>query len=665
MQKPPNRHQPNSNNKPPVWELDTPLEIKGVAPEHMNPGPRTSTNNRAGPFGHGVATYYQNQNMVKATAQALEQEYQARTSQIPQSIETELAAIRSPEPLSSSQSITRELAANHQLTQKKTAELHTKNSIANAFFGGDPFNRHINEFMIKATTMERRPGPHGIAMQAWATSYRAAHDAKLLSVTIQTLNQRTAHLHQALAAAQAAEHAQRQAEQEAQRVAAELARINEAAAAQAREQARLAALAEAQRLAREQAWVAAEVAARNIAAEQARLQAQAEAQQQAEQERLERDRTLEPAGPKPTLAHVGSLVASGPAFTGQSGEFGGGPANALALRAALRTAVSVATSAVTAAAGPVLVGFAALLIPSPLGNGDLYSVSVPLAELAPIPVDDLYELASVGGEVSLPLTLGSSTNGNRISIVVATTDGMSVPSNVSVSLAQFDAQKNAYVSGGTTANAPILTWTPLVDPLDQSTDLPLADIDSPVYEGPTVTPSEGRIDPFPQFDHYGFGGHITVFPADSGLPPIFTLLRDRRQDPGVASGAGQMASRKWLGAASTLEGAPIPKQIADKLRGREFSSFRAFRRNFWKAMASDKKLSKQFTHFQKFDMKHGLSPTAPTSEHVGSNKKYEIHHLIPISEEGSVYDMDNLRLVTPKQHIEAHKKLRNSNAHQN
>jgi hypothetical protein len=111
-----------------------------------------------------------------------------------------------------------------------------------------------------------------------------------------------------------------------------------------------------------------------------------------------------------------------------------------------------------------------------------------------------------------------------------------------------------------------------------------------------------------------------------------------------------------LGTASKPEGAPIPAEIADTLRGREFSSFRAFRRAFWKAVANDEVLNDQFTLFNKVDMRIGLSPSAHPSEQVGGKTKFEIHHIKPISEGGSVYDIDNLRVLTPKQHIETHSK---------
>ncbi|QAY89812.1 S-type Pyocin [Pseudomonas sp. ACM7] len=747
MQKPPKPPQEN-NSRPGFLEITTPVHTVGVAPDHFIPPPRSETRLQAGPFGPGVSTYNQNRGTVINTTKALEQEYQTRSSELPQTIEAELVATRHEgptDPVPPLQSIVRELGALNKLTARKTAEFHSKTATANMFYGGDPFNRHINEFMIQATKMEKWPGPNGIAMQALNQSLRAAIDARLLSQTLQSLHQRTVNLQHTLSAMQAAEQTRLAAEQEAQRVAAERARIaaeqqrqrdiadaarRERDAFIARKQARLAALSEARRLAKEQAQTAAE-AARQVAAEQARLEAQAEplrraaeaeaeksrierahrtqkeqrerqrenalrterdvSRQQAEKNRRERlfqavleaqekrrqqalldaqaepERLAEQARLKsrwqaqtearwenPEFAHYGSMAAFGPTFTGTLGTVGVSPATSLALRTALRAAVSAVIAALASVAAPVLVGFAALSVPSRLGNGDLFSVSVPLSELAPDSTADLFELAAVGGEIDLPVRLGSRTIGNRVEIVVVTTDGVTVPARVPVRLAHFDARKNVYVSSSTVSNGPVITWTPLVEPLDPSTESPLIDTDLPIYEGATVTPDTGRIDPFPELDRYGFGGFITVFPIDSGIPPTFTMFRDRRQDPGVASGAGQLVSGNWLGAASTGDGAPIPMQIADKFRGREFSSFKAFRRVFWKAVANDLFLIDQFTQLNKIDVRDGLSPSALPSEQVGGRKKFEIHHVKPISEGGAVYDIDNLRILTPKQHIEIH-----------
>ncbi|MHC8375579.1 hypothetical protein ACYZT3_05790 [Pseudomonas sp. MDT1-16] len=180
MPKPP---RPTDQSRP-VLRIDTPVEIIGIAPDHMMPAPRTSNTPKDGPFGRGVPIYYQNQNAVKATTKVLEQEYQTRSSQLPQTIEAELAATRfegPTDPAPPLQSVVRELGVLNKLTQRKTVEFHSNTSTANAFYGGDPFNRHINEFMIKATKMEKWPGPNGIAMQALNQSLRAAIEARLLS----------------------------------------------------------------------------------------------------------------------------------------------------------------------------------------------------------------------------------------------------------------------------------------------------------------------------------------------------------------------------------------------------------------------------------------------------------------------------------------------------
>ncbi|WP_256661284.1 S-type pyocin domain-containing protein [Pseudomonas sp. DTU12.3] len=512
---------------------------------------------------------------------------------------------------------------------------------------------------------------------------------------------------------QAAEQARIAVEQQRQRdLQEQVRRQQEQAEIQAREQARLAALAEAQRVAAEQARVAAEAAAQQIVAEkrrlevlaeqqrqteadrvrtaqearqktekarieqqqkadrsakrknqkQARRKARAQAQEHAERKRLhaEWQQQTEARWTSPTFANAGAAAAFGPTFAGTLGIIANPATTTAALQTSLRTGVALAVAAASTFAAPFVVGFAALLLPSDLGNGDLYSASVPLAELAPDLAVDLYQLAASGGAVDLPVRLGSRSLGNRVDIVVVSTDGVVVPHTVPVRLARFDAQKNLYVSSAADVGAkgPTVTWTPLVAPLNPSTESPQVEMDLPIYEGAEVTADSGRIDLNPVWDQYGFGGWITVFPIDSGLPPIFTMFRDRRQDSGVVSGMGQAVSSNWLAAAKNPEGAPIPAQIAHKFRGREFSSFRAFRRAFWKAVANDAFLIEQFSRFNKFDIKRGLSPTASGSERIGGKIKLDIHHIEPIFDGGSVYDVDNLRILTPKQHIETHSRMR-------
>jgi hypothetical protein len=114
-------------------------------------------------------------------------------------------------------------------------------------------------------------------------------------------------------------------------------------------------------------------------------------------------------------------------------------------------------------------------------------------------------------------------------------------------------------------------------------------------------------------------------------------------------------SGNWLGAASTPEGAPIPAQIADKLRGREFSSFRSFREKFWKSVAEDPEFKNQFIANNIEEMKNGRAPFARKADRQGGQVKFELHHTKYISKGGEVYDIENIRVTTPKQHSEIHK----------
>ncbi|WP_260329047.1 S-type pyocin domain-containing protein [Pseudomonas sp. 3-2] len=686
--------------KPSSFELTEAVHTIGKAPPGMRINPSTGTTiPNSGRFGPPRSTG-QYQQVLQNFTGPLEAEYQGKTAQIPQTIETDLAAARqeiSTHPLPPAASLVRELGVRNTVIQRKNQQLQHQTHLSHGFYGSDPTDKTVSQFLSRAQIIDPILSPNGPGMNLWKLSYRAALEARLLAQTLNVLHQQQANVHNWLATVQANEQAQAAAA-EAARQAAERARI---AAEQQRQQAladaarRQREQAEAQRVAAERALIAAEQQRQHALAEEARRQRelaeteQARVQREQEAQRLKEQRQAQRKAKRkkqqqarrararlaaqqkrlheqwqaesdarwqnPTFANVGSLAAFDSTFSATLGHIATSQATSLALRTALRTAVSV----VSAAAAPVLVGFAALLMPSRLGNGDLYSASVPLSELAPdLNAVDLYERAASGKDVDLPVRLGSRTIGNRAEIVVVGTDGVTVPANVPVRLARFDAGKNAYISGDAEAKGPTLTWTPLVQPLNPSTDLPFADTDLPIYEGVTVTPQGGRIDPFPELDQYDFGGFITVFPIESGIPPTFTMFRDRRQDPGVASGNGQVISGNWLGAASTPEGAPIPAQIADTLRGQEFSSFKAFRRAFWKAVESNEQLMHQFPYFNQLDIKKGLSPRAPQAEHVGRRVKIEIHHVVPIGEGGMVYDADNLRLLTPRQHIKIHAKQR-------
>ena len=175
-------------------------------------------------------------------------------------------------------------------------------------------------------------------------------------------------------------------------------------------------------------------------------------------------------------------------------------------------------------------GVSALVYSPKLANGELperYAFSRPLSDLAPGLNDDLSAIAAANGNVDLPVRISSKTAADGQSeVFVALADGITVPSKVRVVAATFNAQQNVY--SVTTEDVPprTLTWTPIVDPGNNSTTSPAGQPTPTVYTGATVAPVTGRIDAFPGLAEAGFNDFITVFPAGSGLPPIYVMFSE-------------------------------------------------------------------------------------------------------------------------------------------
>lgn len=207
-------------------------------------------------------------------------------------------------------------------------------------------------------------------------------------------------------------------------------------------------------------------------------------------------------------------------------------------------------------------------------------------------------------------------------------------------------------------NGITITWTP-----DGSTDVLTPD---------TVLPENDQLDVhniwvrpieeheqeigtvlYPEED---LAEYIVTFPADAGLPPLYLVFRKTaRDESGVVTGNGEDIAGIWLEKASEGLGSPVPSQIADKLRGKEFSNFDAFRKAFWLSIAENEELMSQFKGASKAHIRKGNAPFAPKNEHYGKIRKFEIHHVNEIQHGGAVYDIDNLRVVTPKNHKKIHK----------
>ncbi|WP_311776313.1 S-type pyocin domain-containing protein [Pseudomonas cichorii] len=236
-------------------------------------------------------------------------------------------------------------------------------------------------------------------------------------------------------------------------------------------------------------------------------------------------------------------------------------------------------------------------------------------------------------------------------------DGVNVGTKVRVRNFTYNAQNNTYefIRDGDTQ--PALVWTPIEQPADSSTRFPGQKPVLPVDPGVDVSPQGARVDELPSFVNDNPDDYILVFPPGSGLPDTYLLFKDPRTIPGVATGYGKPVTGIWLGESTRAQGAPIPSHIADQLRGRQFSSFGRLRAEIWKAIASDIELQEQFTPYNLALMKSGRAPRPKLADQVGGRKVFEIHHAHEIASGGGVYDIDNLRVLPPKQHIEHHRKL--------
>lgn len=51
----------------------------------------------------------------------------------------------------------------------------------------------------------------------------------------------------------------------------------------------------------------------------------------------------------------------------------------------------------------------------------------------------------------------------------------------------------------------------------------------------------------------------------------------------------------------------------------------------------------------------GKAPKARKLDAAGKRTSFEIHHVNEISKGGDVYNIDNLRVMTPKRHVDIHK----------
>ncbi|OAV11050.1 Colicin [Moraxella catarrhalis] len=173
---------------------------------------------------------------------------------------------------------------------------------------------------------------------------------------------------------------------------------------------------------------------------------------------------------------------------------------------------------------------------------------------------------------------------------------------------------------------------------------------SAIQEGVDVLKAEGRATKIN-------GAQVTKKVERGEITPTGTLpspkkASERRSSLGKAFSSTSLQESK-IGESLFKGGksAPVPKQVADKLSGRSFSNFDEFRSAFWKEMANDPAVAQNFNPQNLALMRQGNAPYAIPTQQVGERKVYELDHNIEIQHGGTIYNLDNIIIRTPKDHI--------------
>ncbi|AQL35733.1 S-type pyocin domain-containing protein [Pseudomonas syringae] len=298
------------------------------------------------------------------------------------------------------------------------------------------------------------------------------------------------------------------------------------------------------------------------------------------------------------------------------------------------------------------------MYPQPLGDSELPPavIATPLSQLNLPPHIDLQYLASVKGTLDVPHRLMSHEAGTSGAVRWVSADGVTVGTKVRVRSFTYNAQNNSYEFIRDGESTPALIWTPIAQPADSSTSSPAGPPALPKDPGNVVTPFVPELEAYPAIDRDDPDDYILISPIDSGLPNTYLLFKDPRSIPGVASGYGEAVTATWLRGSTASQPTPIPSSIAEKLRGRPFTSFDKLREAIWLEVSKDPELSRQLGKASLREVSEKRAPYVPAEHQIGKRLKYEIHHNHWVKEGGAVYDLDNLIIMTPKDHIQTHRK---------
>lgn len=374
------------------------------------------------------------------------------------------------------------------------------------------------------------------------------------------------------------------------------------------------------------------------------------AQQQAAQrhaEQLAREADFDAAN---TFSASASIATTRPLILGYGPRIGLSEWASEALQTAIQRAVVRVLSTPSIASAIAIAAYS-----STLGDGELKGASIPLYYLIdPVPND--WQVMS-GQTAILPTRLGIENRNNKTTLYIASTAEGTPSPHVKVMPARWDTQKKYYWATLADTARTTLTWSPSSAPGGEVSLSPGLPIEQPVltvYTGDVLSPIDPTLEIYPAVDDVDFRDYIIWFPQDSGLPPVYVMLKSPRDEPGVVTGVGSVVTGLWLNETTRGRGAPIPASIADQLRDKNFDSFDKFRSAFWALVGRNGELLIQFSPGNRGLIKRGFAPKALEDDWARGRTTFELHHVHEIQNGGDVYNLDNLMIVTPKVHINYH-----------
>jgi len=178
-----------------------------------------------------------------------------------------------------------------------------------------------------------------------------------------------------------------------------------------------------------------------------------------------------------------------------------------------------------------------------------------------------------------------------------------------------------------------------------------------VFLAAGVIPGAGRV--FGKVGKLGKRGfeHLSAKPDLEvlRLPSPKTIGSARRKNYiGVASYGDKLPrirqGEQWL-KGSHGNAAKVPLQVAEKLAGREFNNWGHFRKAFWREVGRDPILAAQFDADDIQRMRKGTAPQVAELQVLGKRKTLNIDHHEDLQFNGNMYDMNNLIIRTPLNHV--------------